>query len=61
MLDALLKLKHASESPRELIALAFRSLFEHKEVPPGYLERLGLDGAQTLRGSLMRRLFVGNL
>ena len=61
MLEALEKLKHASENPLELVALAFRSLFTHKEIPAGYLERLGLDGAQTLRKTLLRRLFMGNL
>ncbi len=61
MLTALQKLKHATENPLEFIALAFRSLFEHKEVPAGYLERLGLDGAHSLKQTLLRRLFVGNL
>lgn len=61
MLAALERIKHATKNPLELIELAFRGLFHDQKVPPGYLERLGLDEASSLRQTLLRRLFIGGL
>lgn len=58
---ALKKLKHASEHPTELLALALRSLWEDKTVPQTYLERLGLADAHSFKDTVLRRLLAGNL
>ena len=58
---ALKKLKHASHHPAEFVQLALRSLWEGKDAPRAYLERLGLAEAHSLRDVLVRRLFAGNL
>jgi acyl-CoA hydrolase len=58
---ALKKLKHASEHPLELVEQALRSLWEGKEAPPAYLERLGLAEAHSFKDLFVRRLFAGNL
>ena len=51
----------ASEHPLELVEQALRSLWEGKEAPPAYLERLGLAEAHSFKDLLVRRLFAGNL
>ncbi len=58
---ALKKLKHASEHPLELVQMAVRSLWEGKEAPHAYLERLGLADAHSFKDLFVRRLFAGNL
>ncbi len=58
---ALKKLKHATEHPLELLEQALRSLWEGKEAPPAYLERLGLAEAHSFKDLVVRRLFAGNL
>jgi acyl-CoA hydrolase len=58
---ALKKLKHASEHPLELVEQTLRSLWEGKEAPPAYLERLGLAEAHSFKDLFVRRLFAGNL
>lgn len=58
---ALKKLKHASQHPSELLSLAFKSLWENKEVPQAYLERLGLADAHSFKDTVVRRLLAGNL
>jgi acyl-CoA hydrolase len=58
---ALKKLKHASEHPLELVEQALRSLWQAKEAPPAYLERLGLAEAHSFKDLFVRRLFAGNL
>ena len=58
---ALKKLKHATQHPGELVQLAFRALWEGKEAPHTYLERLGLAEAHSLKDLVIRRLFAGNL
>jgi hypothetical protein len=58
---ALKKLKHATQHPGELVQLAFRALWEGKEAPHAYLERLGLAEAHSLKDLVIRRLFAGNL
>ena len=61
MVRAMKKIKHASEHPAELLTMAIKSLWEGKEAPQAYLERLGLDDAHSIKDLLMRRLFAGNL
>ncbi len=61
MVRAMQKIKHASEHPTELLAMAIKSLWEDKQAPPGYLERLGLDEAHSFKDLLIRRLFSGNV
>ena len=58
---ALKKLKHATQHPGELVQLAFRALWEGKEAPHAWLERLGLAEAHSLKDLVIRRLFAGNL
>jgi hypothetical protein len=61
MVSAMKKMKHASAHPAELLTMAVKSLWEGKEAPPAYLERLGLSDAHSIKDLLMRRLFAGNL
>ena len=61
MVRAMKKVKHASEHPAELLTMAVKSLWEGKEAPPAYLERLGLADAHSFKDLLIRRLFAGNL
>lgn len=58
---ALKKLKHATNHPSELVTLAVKSLWEGKEAPHQYLERLGLADAHSFKDLFVRRLFAGNL
>jgi acyl-CoA hydrolase len=58
---ALKKLKHASQHPAELVTMAVKSLWEGREAPHEYLERLGLADAHSFKDMFMRRLFAGNL
>lgn len=61
MVRAMKKMKHASSHPGELFVMAVKSLWDGKEAPQPYLERLGLDDAHSIKDLLMRRLFAGNL
>lgn len=61
MVRAMKKVKHASEHPAELLTMAVKSLWEGKEAPQAYLERLGLADAHSFKDLLIRRLFAGNL
>ncbi len=61
MVRAMKRVKHASEHPVELLTMAVRSLWEGKEAPPAYLQRLGLADAHSFKDLLVRRLFAGNL
>jgi len=61
MVRAMKKVKHASEHPAELLTMAVKSLWEGKEAPQAYLERLGLAEAHSFKDLLIRRLFAGNL
>ncbi|MFT3956239.1 MAG: acetyl-CoA hydrolase/transferase C-terminal domain-containing protein [Piscinibacter sp.] len=58
---ALKKLKHATQHPGELLTMAIRSLWEGKEAPLPYLERLGLAETHSFKDAFVRRLFAGNL
>lgn len=61
IVGALKKLKHASEHPTEMLALAFKSFWEGKEMPKAYVERLGLADATSFKDTVLRRLLAGNL
>ena len=61
MVRAMKRMKHAGNHPRELIATVVKNLWEGKEAPPAYLERLGLADPHSFKDLLMRRLFAGNL
>lgn len=61
MIRALRKLKSASAHPVELVKLVFKSLAQQAEVPPAYLERLGLDEAHGFKNLVLRKLFAANL
>ena len=58
---ALKKLKHATEHPAELVTMALKSLWDGREAPQAYLQRLGLDEAHSFKDLFVRRLFAGNL
>jgi acyl-CoA hydrolase len=58
---ALKKLKHASAHPIELVEMTLKSVWEGKEAPRAYLERLGLAEAHSFKDLFVRRLFAGNL
>jgi acyl-CoA hydrolase len=58
---ALKRLKRATGHPTELVTMAVRSLWEGKEAPHAYLERLGLAEAKSFRDMFVRKLFAGNL
>ncbi|MBL8508738.1 MAG: acetyl-CoA hydrolase, partial [Chitinimonas sp.] len=61
IIEALQRMRQASENPLELVAAALKGLFTDKEAPPAWLARLGLDEASDLKNLLLRKLFVGNL
>ena len=61
MVRAMKKMKHASQHPSELLTMAVKSLWQGKEAPPAYLERLGLAEVHSFKDRVMRRLFAGNL
>ncbi len=58
---ALKKLKHATQHPGELLTMAIKSLWEGREAPLPYLERLGLAETHSFKDAFVRRLFAGNL
>ena len=65
IIRALTRLKRSSEHPLELVKMlidgAMEQMFDQKEVPDRYLQRMGLQEAHGLKDKLMRTLFVGNL
>ena len=61
MVRAMKKMKHAANHPAELVTMAVKSLWDGKNAPAAYLERLGLSDAHSFKDLLMRRLFAGNL
>jgi hypothetical protein len=58
---ALKRLKRATDHPTELVTMAVKSLWEGKQAPHEYLERLGLADATSFRDMFVRKLFAGNL
>lgn len=61
IVTALKRLKKATQHPVELVTMALRSLWDGKEAPHAYLERLGLDEARSFKELFISRLFAGNL
>ena len=61
IVGALKRLKHATQHPAELVTMAVKSLWEGKEAPHAYLERLGLAEAHSFKDMFVRKLFAGNL
>lgn len=61
MVRAMKKMKHASHHPAELLAMAVKSVWEGKEAPPAYLQRLGLAEVHSFKDRVIRRLFANNL
>lgn len=61
IVTALERMKHAAAHPAELVTMAVKSLWEGREAPHAYLERLGLAEAHSLKDMFVRRLFAGNL
>jgi acyl-CoA hydrolase len=61
IVTALKRLQRATRHPVELVTLAVRSLWESKEAPHAYLERLGLADAHSFKDMFIRKLFAGNL
>ena len=61
MVKAMQKIKHASQHPTEMLTMAIKSLWDDKQAPAGYLERLGLNEAHSFKDLLIRRLFSGNV
>ena len=58
---ALKRLKHATQHPGELLTMAIKSLWETKEAPLPYLERLGLAETHSFKDAFVRRLLANNL
>ena len=58
---AMKKMKHASHHPSEMVTMALKSLWEGRQAPRAYLERLGLADAHSFKDLFVRRLFAGNL
>lgn len=58
---ALKKIKHATQHPGELLTMAIRSLWEGREAPQPYLERLGLAETHSFKDAFVRRLLANNL
>ena len=61
IVSALQKLKQASSNPLDLLKTIVASLFADKDVPERYLERMGLDEADSLKEKLLRKIFSGNI
>ena len=65
IIRALARLKRSSEHPLELVKMlidsAMAQVFDQKDVPDRYLDRMGLQEAHGLKNKLMRTLFVGNI
>jgi hypothetical protein len=61
IVNALKRLKRATAHPVDLVTMAVKSLWEGKQAPPAYLERLGLADAHSFKDMFIRKLFAGNL
>ncbi len=61
IVTALKRLKRATQHPVELVQMAVKSLWEGREAPQAYLERLGLAEAHSFKDLFIRKLFAGNL
>lgn len=61
MVGALRQLKHASHHPAKFVSLLIRSVWQNKQAPAAYLERLGLTKPRSVKDWLIRRLFSNSL
>ena len=61
MVRAMKRIKHATQHPSELLTLAVKALWDDKQAPQAYLDRLGLAEAHSFKDLLIRRLFAGSL
>ena len=61
IIAALQKLKLASSNPLDLLKTIVTSIFADKAVPERYLERMGLDEADSLKEKLLQKIFSGNM
>ena len=61
IVTALKRMKRITQHPVELVTMAVKSLWDGKDAPHAYLERLGLDEADSFKTMFIRRLFAGNL
>ena len=61
IVNALKRMQHAAAHPTELVTMVVKSLWEGKEAPHEYLERLGLADAKSFSDMFLRKLFAGNL
>jgi acyl-CoA hydrolase len=61
IVTALKRMKRVTQHPVELVTMAVKSLWEGKDAPHAYLERLGLDDTTSFKTMVIRRLFAGNL
>lgn len=61
IVTALRRLKRATANLIYLATLAVKSLWEGKEAPLAYLERLGLDDTTSFKTMSVRRSSAGNL
>jgi len=61
MVRAMKRIKHATQHPSELLTLAVKALWDDKQAPQAYLDRLGLADAHSFKDLLIRRLFAGSL
>jgi len=65
IIRALARLKRSAEHPLELVKMLVEStveqVFDQKDVPDRYLDRMGFHEAHGLKDKLMRTLFVGNI
>jgi acyl-CoA hydrolase len=58
---ALKRLQKATRNPLDLVSTVIMALWEGREAPHAYLERLGLDDATSFKKMFIRKLFAGNL
>lgn len=61
IIEALQKLKAASDSPIETLKTIVNAIFTEKDVPLRYLKRMGLDETKSLKEKLLRQIFSGNI
>jgi acyl-CoA hydrolase len=61
IVNALQKLKAASENPLELLKAVVNAMLAENEVPERYLARMGFAESDSLKERLLKKLFSGNL
>lgn len=61
IIEALQKLKAASDNPIEILKTIVNAIFTEKDVPLRYLKRMGLDETKSLKEKLLQKIFSGNI